>query len=788
MHMLSRQALLVKWFVLAVCTLVVLGPRDWSAQVGVVAADSTATITIDTSSERVPISPFIYGTNQDLTGTENWAARRMGGNRLTGYNWENNASNAGKDYLHQSDEWMCVTVPDAQCDVPGSAVSAFHDRSLEMGVDYSLVTLQMAGYVARDTDGPVDERETAPSDRWVEVQFAKGASFSTTPNATDDRVYMDEFVNFLVDTYGTASDPEGIRGYALDNEPALWPETHPRIKPDKPTYAELVDESVALSRAVKAVDADAEIFGPVLYGFAAYRNLQDALDANNVGAGYDWFIDYYLDAMQQASAAEGKRLLDVLDIHWYPEARGGGQRIVFDDTGNEDTQAARMQAPRTLWDPTYREDSWIATYFDEYLPLLPKLQESIDTYYPATKLAITEFSYGGEDHISGGIAMADALGIFGEHNVYLATYWNLTGGATDYVSAAYKLYRNYDANGAAYGNTSVQADTSDTVNSSVYAAEGDNGALHIIVLNKSFDETLDAQFSITSGTTYTSGVVWGFDAESPTITQASSITRISDNQFAYRVPPLTAYHIVLAGEGSSPTPTKPGGPGNTAPDLFLPLITIGSEAADPPVEPSPGGEVRSGEATYYDATGDGNCLFGPSPDDLMVAAMNHTDYNNAAMCGAYVEITGPDDTIMVRIVDRCPECPPGDIDLSREAFARIADPVLGRVPITWRIVSPELDGPIAYHFKEGSSQYWTAVQVRNHRNPIATFEYQTSGGQFKEVLRTEYNYFVEQSGMGPGPYTFRVTDIYGHTLTDSGIVLVEAGEVSGSAQFPPPQE
>jgi expansin (peptidoglycan-binding protein) len=141
---------------------------------------------------------------------------------------------------------------------------------------------------------------------------------------------------------------------------------------------------------------------------------------------------------------------------------------------------------------------------------------------------------------------------------------------------------------------------------------------------------------------------------------------------------------------------------------------------------------------------------------------------------------------MVRIVDRCPGCAPGDIDLSREAFALIADPVQGRVPISWRVVSPNLDGPVVYRFKEGSNQWWTAVQVRNHRNPVAKFEYLASDGQFREVPRTNYNYFVEAAGMGTGPYTFRVTDIYGNTLTDSGIPFSEAGEVAGSAQFPAP--
>ena len=219
-----------------------------------------------------------------------------------------------------------------------------------------------------------------------------------------------------------------------------------------------------------------------------------------------------------------------------------------------------------------------------------------------------------------------------------------------------------------------------------------------------------------------------------------------------------------------------------APAVFLPLV-IGEIDA-----PIPFGEVHTGEGTYYDATGAGNCSFDASPDNLMVAAMNYTDYDNAALCGAYVQVTGPKGVVVVRIVDRCPQCPVGDIDLSQEAFALIADLADGRVPISWRLVSLPLDGPIVYHFKEGSNQWWTAVQIRNHRNPIARFEYLSSDGVFMEAPRTDYNYFVESSGMGPGPYTFRVTDVFGYTIIDSGVAHVENGDVTGSGQFPPPPQ
>jgi len=194
--------------------------------------------------------------------------------------------------------------------------------------------------------------------------------------------------------------------------------------------------------------------------------------------------------------------------------------------------------------------------------------------------------------------------------------------------------------------------------------------------------------------------------------------------------------------------------------------------------------LRTGEATYYDfADGSGNCSFPATPDDLRVAAMNAVDYASSAACGACVAITGPKGEVTARIVDQCPGCPEGDIDLSPEAFEQIADLSAGRVDIEWRYVPCAVQGPLVYHFKEGSNQWWTAVQIRNHRYAVAEVAYQNAEGAWVGVPRESYNYFVEAAGMGPGPYAFRVTDIYGQVVEDSGIPFVEAGDSAGAAQL-----
>lgn len=192
--------------------------------------------------------------------------------------------------------------------------------------------------------------------------------------------------------------------------------------------------------------------------------------------------------------------------------------------------------------------------------------------------------------------------------------------------------------------------------------------------------------------------------------------------------------------------------------------------------------THSGEATYYDADGSGNCSFDPG-GDLMVAAMNDADYAGAAACGACITADGPTGSVTVRIVDRCPECPRGDVDFSREAFARIADLDAGRVAITWRYVPCDVDGPLRYHFKDGSSEFWTAIQVRNHRHAIASVA-ADDGGTWRDLPREPYNYFLAEGGLGPGPLALRVTDIHGQVVADSGIPLGDDTEAAGADQFP----
>lgn len=188
--------------------------------------------------------------------------------------------------------------------------------------------------------------------------------------------------------------------------------------------------------------------------------------------------------------------------------------------------------------------------------------------------------------------------------------------------------------------------------------------------------------------------------------------------------------------------------------------------------------TRSGQGGWY-VNAPGSCEF--QSDELLYTALNPVDFANGAACGACLRVQGPLGETTVRVTDLCPNCSAGGMETSPTAFAQIATPSQGVAPITWRYVPCDVVGPIQYHFREWTNQYSTAVQVRNARNAVAKLEY-LAGGAYHEVARTSNDSF--HLSMGYSPFTFRVTDVYGHVLEDENVPATAGGTVDGAGQFP----
>ena len=296
--------------------------------------------------------------------------------------------------------------------------------------------------------------------------------------------FVQSWIGHLHGRYGTAANG-GVRFYNLDNEPMLWPDTHRDVHPAPTSYDEMRTRTWAYAAAIKASDPAALTLGPAEWGWTGYfwsaldwsaggswwNNPQDRLAHGNVP-----FVEWYLQQMRAYEQQHGTHILDYVDLHYYPQASG----VSLSPAGSAATQALRLRSTRSLWDPSYVDESWIG----EAVRLVPRMREWVATDYPGTKTAVTEYNWGGLEHVNGALTQADLLGIFGREGLDLATLW-APPTASQPGAYAFRMYRNYDGSHGRFGDTSVHATSADQGRLAIYAAErASDGALTLMVVNK----------------------------------------------------------------------------------------------------------------------------------------------------------------------------------------------------------------------------------------------------------------------------------------------------------------
>ena len=450
-------------------------------------------LVVDTSQSLHEINPYIYGVNfsdVDLLTELNVPLRRWGGNATTRYNWKLDTTNRASDwfYLNTPNEVANVA------DLPNNSnADQFMGETLGLSAQ-PIVTVPLIGWTTRSRDGlcgfPVS---TYGQQQYADSNCGNGISpdgqllVGNDPSLTSERIDPDfvlEWVNHLTQQFDTAENG-GVQFYSLDNEPMLWHETHRDIHPEYLGYADIREKSISYAKAVKEGDPTAKTLGPALWGWTAYlysaRDIQDGSgvfdNPDRDEFGSQPFVQWYLEQMRLYEEETGERLLDYLDLHYYSQIENVSLTEAIDPT----TQKLRMNATRSLWDPTYRDESWI----NKSIMLIPQMHEWIDESYPGTGTALTEYNFGALHHITGALVQADALGIFGRERLDLATLWDPPT-VNQPGAFAFKMYRNYDGENSEFGNLSLPAATLDQNRVSIYAAkrQSDN-AITIMLINKS---------------------------------------------------------------------------------------------------------------------------------------------------------------------------------------------------------------------------------------------------------------------------------------------------------------
>ena len=462
-------------------------------------ASARAKMRVDCSAHGKSISPLIYGIAWGArTKPEDLAlgatTRRWGGNATSRYNWQlGNAWNTANDWFFENVEVKSAT--------------AFFDEN-DAHHMASALTIPMLGWVAKDTTssgfpvsvyGPQQRTDDWRKDAGNGVR-RDGKPIEPGPPDRTSVPAPPEFVGKWIDSVKKRVDI-----VFLDNEPMLWDSTHRDVHPQPVGYDELLDRSIRYATAVRKADPNARIAGPAAWGWPAYGfSGKDAkagfrLKPDRRAHGDTPLVPWWIAKMKAASDKSGTRLLDLLDLHFYPAADK-----VYSGADDPKTAALRIRQTRGLWDRSYVDESWIG----EAVYLLPRMHEWIDANWPGLGLVIGEWNFGGEGHMSGGLATAEALGRFGTNGVTAAYYWTVPP-ANSPSSFAFRAYRDFDGKGGRFEDYWIP--TTAALQTSIFASRDKSGKhVVLVVLNFSPDAAVAADIDVSSCGDVQAPAVWTY--------------------------------------------------------------------------------------------------------------------------------------------------------------------------------------------------------------------------------------------------------------------------------------
>jgi hypothetical protein len=487
-----------------------------------------ATVAVDAQSNRHAISPLVYGTafatsNQlmDL----NFTINRSGGNNETRYNWLINAHNLDND-------WYFESYPDSSS-VAGASADNHIANSLGASAQ-PMITIPMIGWMPKlgpsrailwsysvakygpqtSTDpwrSDAGNGKSSPSGNAITNNDPNDANFPTNV------AFQQTYVQHLISRWG-ASTNGGVRYYIMDNEQSIWQSTHQDVHPVGARMQEILGDILLYGGMVKSNDPNVLVCAPEEWGWPGYFN--SGYDIQNPGGndralngGWD-YCPWLLNQIYQHDLGTGQRLLDYFTLHCYPAEPNvsSGSDI---STG---TALFRNQSTRVFWDTNYVDPSWI----NSVIMLIPRMKTWVASYYPGTKIGITEYNWGAETNINGATAQADILGIFGREGLDLATRWTTPDAGTPTYNAM-KMYRNYDGNKSRFGDTSVAATVSTNVDlvSAFAGVRSADGALTVMVINKQLTGTAMLALNLANYLPNGTAQVWQLTAN-------NVISRLSD--------------------------------------------------------------------------------------------------------------------------------------------------------------------------------------------------------------------------------------------------------------------
>lgn len=509
------------------------------------AAPATAagpTLTVDTGKQTHRISPYIYGMSFYSGSSDSAAAKaislpvdRWGGDATSRYNYVLDVTNAASD-------WYFENSTNATGQQDTSAFNAQVEADAAVGAK-TLGTVPVLGWVSKNGNACSYTATAFPqqfafdpyNSSCGDGMYPDGVSGCTSSSGCAipvpgneagltstavDPAWAGAWVSYLVSKFGTAANG-GVYAYDLDNEPAWWDAVHRDVHPVASTYDEVTVNGIATAVAIKNADPTAQVNGPVVDNWWNYFYSKKDMESGwSTGPCFaPWagptdrkahggvpFIEYYLQQFAAYQAANNVRLLDYLDLHTYFAASYNGTGVGLTTAGDTGEQQARLNSTRVFWDPTYTDPNYPQPNYTtdanyaancatplQAPQLIPMAQSWVARDYPGTRIAFSEYNWGGQESINGAVAQADILGIFGSYGLDMATLWGPPDPAKQIPGLmAYEIYRNYDGAGSQFGDIALASTSANQGALSIYGAlRSADDAVTVVVINKTYGDLTD---------------------------------------------------------------------------------------------------------------------------------------------------------------------------------------------------------------------------------------------------------------------------------------------------------
>ena len=394
-------------------------------------------VRVDSKAGIQKISPYIFGKN--ISGlndaetsdpakiaAEDSTIKRMNeigfrffrannGNNATRYNWRKKLT-VHPDWYNNvyAHDWD-ITAKTIQDKLPGAnAMYAF----------------QLSGYAASSADYNFNDWDFYQTNgSWAKstLDLAGGgvasADGQTALKTGDYSLYNEEWpadstvaiLNHWKDD--VKLDMKRFEYWSMDNEMEIWSGTHSDL-PLTVTQQFLVERYLDVAKKAKKAWKDIKLTGPVAaneWQWCGVDSDPNAAEERN----YCW-LEYFIKKVAEAQKASGVKLLDVLDIHWYPTEKTYEDRInwhrVFFDTTYVYPGANGIKKVNGGWDNSIVKEF-----------IFKRLNDWMNAYFGKNHgigLGLTETDLTTDDAMLTALIYASFLGTFMDNGVELFTPWS----------------------------------------------------------------------------------------------------------------------------------------------------------------------------------------------------------------------------------------------------------------------------------------------------------------------------------------------------------------------------